>query len=129
MVIQWIFTLGTIVPSLSIAPLGPMLAEEWHLGETAVAMLTGIAVLMLGYANFVIVPCSNIFGRRITSIVCSTVAMASLIWAALAKSHASFIGSRVLNGFFTACNESIMVQTIADVFFLHQRGVATGFYL
>lgn len=129
MTTQWFFTFGTIVPTLSIAPLSPLLAKEWDISETQVHLLTGIAVLMLGYGNFVIVPCSNIFGRRIVSIVCSVLAMASMIWAAEAKSHPSFFGARVLNGLVTAVNESMMVQCIADLYFIHQRGRAMGFYL
>lgn len=128
MLTQGFFTAFTIIPTLSIAPFSPLLAEEWNISMAAVELLTGIAVLVLGYANFVLVPCSNIFGRRIVSIVCSIIAMGSMIWGALAKSHGSFFGARVLNGLVTAVNESIMVQCIADIYFIHQRGRAMGLY-
>jgi MFS family permease len=88
-----------------------------------------VSVLALGYANFIIVPCSNIFGHRATSIVLVVVGIASSIWEAEAKSHSSLIGARVLNGFATATSESLMMQVVADLFFLHERGLWTGIYL
>jgi hypothetical protein len=54
---------------------------------------------------------------------------ASTTWEALAKSHGSLLGARVINGIGTATSESIMVQVIADMFFLHERGLWMGVYL
>ena len=107
----------------------PLLAEEYHLNQTQLGLLTGVCVLALGYANFIIVPCSNIFGRRATLLLFGIITCASTIWEALAKSHGSLLGARVINGLGTATSESIMVQVIADVFFLHERGLWMGLYL
>ena len=107
----------------------PLLAKEFGLGDQALGLLTGSAVLALGYANFIIVPCSNIFGRRATSIVWAVFVIATSIWEAEAKSHGSLLAARVLNGFATATSESLMVQVIADLFFVHERGFWTGLYL
>lgn len=74
---QFLFTFVTVESALSMAPMFPLLAKEFHLGEQQLSLLTGASVLALGYANFVIVPCSNIFGRRSTSIVCSSSQQAS----------------------------------------------------
>lgn len=87
-----------------------MLAEEFNLGPEAVGMLTGACVLSLGYANFIIVPCSNIFGRRITAIGTCILAIVFTIWEAAAKTHMSFLASRIMNGMATAVNETMMVQ-------------------
>ncbi|KAJ4518965.1 hypothetical protein HRR78_001055 [Exophiala dermatitidis] len=90
--------------------------------------LTGVTVLCLGYANFVIIPCSDIFGRRPTLLVCALISLASCIWQALAKSYHSFLGARVLAGLGPAANESIMATVVADLYFLHQRGRYVGVY-
>lgn len=107
----------------------PLLGEEWHLNQTQLSLLTGACVLALGYANFIIVPLSNIFGRRLASLLLGVLVILTEIWEALATSHQSFLASRVCNGLTTATAESLMVQVIADMFFLHERGVWMGIYL
>ena len=67
-------------------------------------------VIALGYSNFIIVPCSNIFGRRFTCIIFGVLTIGTSIWEALATSYPSLIGARVLNGVATATNESLMVK-------------------
>jgi MFS family permease len=107
----------------------PLLAAEFDLDQTQLNLITGSCVLALGYANFIIVPASNIFGRRPTSIFLALLAVGSCIWEAEAKSYKSLIGARVVNGFATATSETMAVQVICDLFFLHERGVWMGVYL
>lgn len=107
----------------------PLLGAEFQLEPTQVSLITGACVIALGYANFIIVPCSNIFGRRFTCIVFGVLTIGTSIWEALATSYPSLIGARVLNGVATATNESLMVQVVADTFFLHERGLWMGVYL
>jgi MFS family permease len=127
--VQFIYTFITVESALSMAPMFPLLAAEFKLNDQQVSLLTGVCVLGLGYANFVIVPCSNIFGRRFTSILFGALVIGSSIWEASAKSYTSLLAARVINGAATATNESLMVQVIADVFFLHERGLWMGVYL
>lgn len=89
--------------------------EEWNKGLRSIALLTGATVLALGYANFVIIPCSDIFGRRIVLLVCAAISLGSYIWQALATSYGSFMGARIVNGIGAASNESIMTVVIADI--------------
>lgn len=112
-----------------MGPMFPLFAEEFHLDETQLSLLTGACVLALGYSNLLIVPCSNIFGRRITSLIFCLLGMASCLWQALAKSHSSLVTARVINGIATATSETVMVQVTSDIFFLHERGAWTGLYL
>lgn len=85
--------------------------------------------MALGYANLIIVPCSNVFGRRPTILVCGLICILANIWQAKVTSYNSFIGARVISGLGAAANESIMPMVIADVMFLHQRGLWMGLYL
>lgn len=55
--------------ALSIAPLFPLLGAYFHIGDQQLSLLTGVNVITLGFANILIVPLSNIFGRRPISIV------------------------------------------------------------
>lgn len=114
--------------ALSLAPMFPLLGAEWGLDETQLGLLTGVCVLALGYANFIIVPFSNIFGRRLACLSLGSLVILTEIWEALATSYHSFLAARVLNGLTTATAESLMVQVICDIFFLHERGLWTGIY-
>ena len=126
---QWLFTWIAVTGALSIAPMFPLLGKEFHLNNSQLAMLTGITVITLGFANFIIVPLSNIFGRRSTSLVFSVLITLTCVWQALATSHKSLLAARAVNGLVCATSESIPVQMIADVFFLHERGLWMGVYL
>ncbi|RDL40548.1 Uncharacterized protein BP5553_00527 [Venustampulla echinocandica] len=83
---------------------------------------------MYGTANFIVVPCASIFGRRPTLFFSSVISLASNIWLALSTGYNSFLHARVLAGIGCAANESIMAIVIADIFFLHERGTWMGFY-
>jgi MFS family permease len=107
----------------------PLLGKEFHLNNSQLSLLTGITVITLGFANFIIVPLSNIFGRRATSLVFSVLIMLTCIWEALASSHRSLLAARAVNGLVCATSETIPVQMIADIFFLHERGSWMGVYL
>lgn len=106
----------------------PLLAKEYHLDQTQLGLLIGVCALALGSANFIIVPFSNIFGRRAALILFGVVTCAS-IWEALAESHGSLLRVRIVNGIGAVTSESVMVQVVADVFFLHERGLWMGVYL
>ena len=126
---QMLFTWISATGALSIAPIFPLLRKEFQLNNNQLSMLTGITVITLGFANFIIVPLSNIFGRRAISLVFSVFIMLTCIWQALATSHRSLLAARAVSGLACATSETIAVQVIADVFFLHERGLWTGMYL
>ena len=90
---------------------------------------TGVCVLTLGYANFILIPCTRIFGRRPVALVCSVIFLVSNVWQALATSYSSLMGGRALIGIGAATSESLMPVVIADLLFLHERGTWMGIYL
>ncbi len=125
---QALYVLFPTMASLSIAPLTPVFEAEFQQSENTVSLYTGVTLLVLGFANFLIVPISNLYGRRTAALLTCLVVIASCIWQATARSSGSFFGARVLNGVGVASNETIMVQVIADMFFLHERGYWMGVY-
>jgi MFS family permease len=94
-----------------------------------ISLQFGAAAMALGYANFIIVPFSNVFGRRPTILICGLLCVLANIWQAKVTSYNSFIGARVISGLGAAANESIMPMVVADVYFLHERGLWMGLYL
>ena len=125
---QLIYVWVLVCSALSLAPMFPFLAQEFHLDQQQLSLLTGLNVITLGFANIFIVPLSNIFGRRPTSIFFGVLVVLTNIWQALATSHQSFLAARACNGVVAATSETIMVQVIADMFFLHERGFWVGTY-
>lgn len=93
----------------------PLLGAQFHLNPQQLSLLTGVNVITLGFANILIVPLSNIFGRRPISIVFGFLVVLTNIWQALATSHKSFLAARACNGLVAATSETIMVQVIADM--------------
>jgi len=119
---QLLYVWVLVCSALSLAPLFPFLGMEFHLGQQQLSLLTGLNVITLGFANIFIVPLSNIFGRRPMSIFFGILVVLTNIWQALATTHKSLLAARACNGIAAATSETIMVQVIADMFFLHERG-------
>lgn len=127
-VVQAFYVLFSILPTLSIAPVTPIFLEEFHTDPATVSLFLGVAVITLGYMNFILVPFSNIFGRRATCLITAAVVVGGNIWLSLAKGTRSFLAARVFNAMGAAANETLMVQVITDIFFLHERGQWMGVY-
>ena len=62
-----------------MSPMFPLFAETFHLDETQVPLITGVLIIVLGFTNFIVVPFSNIFGRRAAALVFSTLFMVTCI--------------------------------------------------
>ncbi|KAK4072884.1 uncharacterized protein Triagg1_5561 [Trichoderma aggressivum f. europaeum] len=125
---QGIFVITSVIPTLSIAPLTPIFMQQWQKSLTDVALLTGVTVILLGYCNFIIIPSCEIFGRRVTLLVCAILNIGACIWQATATSYGSFLGARILAGTGASANESIMNVVVTDIYFLHERGKYVGSY-
>lgn len=107
----------------------PLFAEAFSLSATQLPLITGVTVIVLGFSNFIAVPCSKVLGRRAVALGFGVLFLVSCIWQAVATSYGSFLASRVINGIAAAPSETLMVQVIADIFFLHERGFWMGIYL
>lgn len=127
--VQFAYTFIAVEAALSVAPMFQLLAADFKLDQTQLNLLSGACILGQAFANFLIVPYSNIFGRRHASLLFAVLIIITEIWEALATSYHSLLGARVMNGLATAISETVMVQVVNDVFFVHERGFWTGFYL
>ena len=107
---------------LALAPMFEAYIEEWGRSLADVVQFTGVAILVLGFSNFIWVPMSVCFGRRPVAILSILICACSSIWRARATSYNSFMGASILNGLAAGPCETLMPQVIADVIFLHDRG-------
>ncbi len=107
---------------LSLAPMFTNYMEEWDRSLADVVQFTGVAILVLGFSNFIWVPIMVAWGRRPVAIASTLMCVCSSIWRACATSYGSFMGASVLHGLGAGPSETLMPQVIADVIFLHDRG-------
>ncbi|KAL3449909.1 major facilitator superfamily domain-containing protein [Aspergillus insuetus] len=125
---QTVYLFASVASALSIGPMYPLLGAEFGLSDTQLNLLTGAAVLLLGYSNFIVVPLSNVFGRRFVAIALCTLSVGTSIWEALSGSYNVLLAARIVNGFAISTTETLMVQVVVDLFFLHERGFWMGVY-
>ncbi|RYP91957.1 hypothetical protein DL770_001931 [Monosporascus sp. CRB-9-2] len=125
---QFVFVFVSIMTPLAIAPMTMIFELEFDKTLPEVNMLFGAAAITLGYANFVIVPAANVWGRRPVVLVCGLVCILANVWQGLVTGYGSFIGARVISGLGAAANESIMPMVVADMLFVHQRGRSMALY-
>ncbi|KAK0631993.1 major facilitator superfamily domain-containing protein [Immersiella caudata] len=86
------------------------------------------AALMQGVGNFIWVPIANKYGRRPTYIFSYLIYTISAVWLCFEKSFNGFLAARIIMGFGAGAAETIAPITIADVFFLHERGTVMALY-
>jgi MFS family permease len=103
---------------LALAPMFGFYIDEWQRSLADVIQFTAVAILCLGFSNFIWVPVMVCFGRRPVAIFSQLVCFATAIW----RARATFMGASILNGLAAGPCETLMPQVIADVIFLHDRG-------
>jgi len=81
---------------LALAPMFGDYIKAFDSNLTDVVQFTGIAILVLGFSNFIWVPLMMCFGRRPIVIMSSVLCFASAIWRARANTYGSFMGACVL---------------------------------
>ncbi|KAL4808585.1 major facilitator superfamily domain-containing protein [Aspergillus unguis] len=123
-----LYTFLMTTAALALSPMFPLIGETFDIPEAKLALLVGVTVITLGYSNFIAIPMSNIFGRRAVSLIFGVLFLVCCIWQAVAKSYSSFLAARAVVGIAAAPSETLMVQVVADLFFLHERGLWLGIY-
>ena len=91
-----------------------------HISKVAYFYTT--TALMQGMSNLIWMPIILKFGRRPVYITAFTLYTGTAIWAGLAQSYSSELASRILMGVVNGAGEIVGPMTIADIFFLHERG-------
>lgn len=115
-------TFSQAMGPLSLAPMFGDYIEAFDSNLTDVVQFTGVAILVLGFSNFIWVPIQTCFGRRPVLIASSLICFGSSIWRARAQTYNSFMGACVLNGIGAGPAETAQPTIIADIIFLHDRG-------
>ncbi|KAF6813337.1 hypothetical protein CSOJ01_04681 [Colletotrichum sojae] len=100
----------------------------FNLAVARTAYFFTTTALLQGVGNFFWVPMANKYGRRPVYVASYAIYFACTIWLILDRSYAGFLAGRVLMGFGAGAAETIAPISIADVFFLHERGTVMALY-
>ena len=79
--------------------------------------------LLQGMGNLIWMPLIVKYGRRPVYLGSFTLYTACAIWAGVARSYSSELAARIIMGFAAGSGECVAPLTIADIFFLHERGL------
>ncbi|KIY03902.1 uncharacterized protein Z520_00594 [Fonsecaea multimorphosa CBS 102226] len=124
-----ITTFSWTVGPLAISSQVPYYMAEWNRSLSDVVQFVGVSILVLGFSNIIWVPIARAYGRRPMALLANLLNVASMIWRAEAKSYGSFLGACVLTGIACGPSETLPGMLVADVIFLHQRGLYMSLYL
>lgn len=92
------------------------------MGIEKVAYFFTTTALLQGTGNFFWVPLTNKFGRRPIYITSYAIYLVCAIWLIFEKTYDGFLAGRIILGLGAGAAETIAPISIADVFFLHERG-------
>lgn len=70
----------------------------------------------------------QVYGKRPLYLIGTSLLLASSIWNSRVTSYSSFVACRVIEGIGNGPYESIVLSSIGDLFFAHQRGVRVMTY-
>jgi MFS family permease len=91
------------------------------------ALLFSTASMVAGVSNICWVPLAVKYGRRVVYTFSFLVFGLCCIWSARATSYGSLMASRIIASWFSGSAECVAPMTIADIFFLHERGKMTAY--
>ena len=77
---------------LSVSAQIPAYIEQFNSTEEAVLNFSGIALLILGFSNFLWVPLATCWGRRPVALLSCMISLGSCVWRATATSYNSYYG-------------------------------------
>lgn len=107
---------------------GPMETELGFTGEILNdSYAAGCAALAVG--SVILIPFALKFGRRPLYLFSTVVQFAVSIWSAKMQTVGDLMAVNVIQCFFGSLAEAIVQMTIADLFFVHQRGRMNALYV
>lgn len=89
----------------------------------------GVNTAGLAVGCILFIPFALKFGRRPVYLMSIAVSLATCIWQGKMQTSGDLLGSNLVAGLAGATAETICQMSIADMFFVHQRGAANAVYL
>ncbi|RFN49073.1 hypothetical protein FIE12Z_6714 [Fusarium flagelliforme] len=99
----------------------------WSYNQLNIAAALNYVGTAVGCIFFI--PPAVKYGRRPMYLLTTAIILATAIWSARMTTLNELYISQLIFGLANATNESIVEMTIADLYFVHQRGTANGLYV
>ncbi|KAL1964866.1 hypothetical protein VTN77DRAFT_6368 [Rasamsonia byssochlamydoides] len=106
-----------------ISPGYAMMSEQFHMSYNALNGGLGWGVFVIGVSCFFTQSLAVIWGRRPIFLLGNLLLFISSVWAYFAHSYKSLLASRLVGCVGMSPFEVLVTSTIADLYFVHQRGV------
>ncbi|KAJ6111856.1 MFS transporter [Penicillium sp. IBT 18751x] len=103
-------------------------SKEFGISPAQASGLISYPNLAFGFGSLLLVPLYLKIGRRPVTLLSMSVFVAGLIGASRATSYTGLMVARVFHGFGSGVCESLPVQLVNDIFFIHERGKKLGYY-
>ncbi|KAJ5572633.1 MFS transporter [Penicillium hetheringtonii] len=103
-------------------------SEEFGISHAEASGLISYPNLAFGFGSLILVPLYLKIGRRPVTLLSLITFLAGLIGASRATTYTGLMIARVFHGFGSGVCESLPVQVVNDLFFIHERGKRIGYY-
>ncbi|KEF58952.1 uncharacterized protein A1O9_03795 [Exophiala aquamarina CBS 119918] len=125
-----LFTLTYAYGCGCVGAVGPLLgaafvplAVEWEVSLTNfITGAQGAVIAAIAIGSLLFNALAVKYGKRPVYLVTSVGLAVTCFWAAEARSFKSFVAARVLQGLCMAPMEALIPASIADIWFVHERG-------
>ncbi|KAJ5698976.1 cycloheximide resistance protein [Penicillium macrosclerotiorum] len=105
------------------------LAKEFGVSlSTFISAVQGGAIVAIAVGSLLFNSLAVKYGKRPVYLGTTVGLMISCFWAAEAKSFESFVAARVFCGLCMAPMEALVPASIADIWFVHERGLRTAIF-
>ncbi|KAK4947834.1 hypothetical protein LTR10_013342 [Elasticomyces elasticus] len=131
-----LFIISAIWGAACVGAIGPLLvaayvelAQEWGVSLARFSSGTnGALIVCLAGATMVVNVLAVQYGKRPVYLVTSLGLVATAFWGSAAKTFGSFVASRAIAGVCMAPLEGLVPASIADVWYVHERGMRTALF-
>ncbi|KAL1887179.1 hypothetical protein Sste5346_010374 [Sporothrix stenoceras] len=114
--------------NMTITFFGPPVDASFFNHIAKAAYFFTVAALLMGVSNIVWVPLMVKFGRRPVYVFAYTFYCGTNIWCAEAQTYSSMLAACAFLGCAAGAGEVLGPLTIADLFFVHERGTMMVIY-
>ncbi|KAK3688261.1 major facilitator superfamily domain-containing protein [Podospora appendiculata] len=105
------------------------LAESYAVSYTSVAALTGVPLIMSACTGFVSLIVSRIWGKRPLYLTSLLLVFIGAVWNTnVASSYAQCMAARIFQGFGWGAFDALVLGSIQDTYFEHQRNIRITIY-
>lgn len=103
-------------------------AATFGVTEQQVSYTTGLYMMGLGLGSVIASPTAVLYGKRPVYLVSGILFILASIWCALAPDYPSLVVARIVQGMAVSPVECLPSATIAEIYFVHDRGFRLGVY-